>query len=134
MAKPNLSNALQEATGNRPTAPTGPASRVGTVAVTFHLPRGVRDQLKILAAEQRTTMAALAGEGSSRTTAARRSPQPRHEEPRGSPESDIEDRGVMGKLARGLGVPAQRRCRGSMSTDEQQKRGGPGGRAKPRRD
>ena len=25
----------------------------------------------------------------------------------------------MGKLARGLGVPAQRRCRGSMSTDEQ---------------
>ena len=30
----------------------------------------------------------------------------------------------MGKLARGLGVPAQRRCRGSMSTDEQQRRGG----------
>ena len=30
----------------------------------------------------------------------------------------------MGKLARGLGVPAQRRCRGSMSIDEQQKRGG----------
>ena len=28
-----------------------------------HLPMGVRDQLKILAAEQRTTMAALAGEG-----------------------------------------------------------------------
>ena len=63
MPKPNLSNALQEAIGNRPTAPTGPASRVGTVPVTFHLPRGVRDQLKILAAEQRTTMAALAGEG-----------------------------------------------------------------------
>ena len=61
MAKPNLSNALQETIGNRPTTPTGPASRVGTVAVTFHLPRGVRDQLKILAAEQRTTMAALAG-------------------------------------------------------------------------
>ena len=63
MVKPNLSNALQETIGNRPTAPTGPASRVGTVPVTFHLPRGVRDQLKILAAEQRTTMAALAGEG-----------------------------------------------------------------------
>ena len=63
MAKPNLSNALQEAIGDRPTAATGPASRVGTVAVTFHLPMGVRDQLKILAAEQRTTMAALAGEG-----------------------------------------------------------------------
>ena len=64
MAKPNLSNALQEAIGDRPTAPTfGPASRVGTVPVTFHLPKGVRDQLKILAAEQRTTMAALAGEG-----------------------------------------------------------------------
>ena len=37
MPKPNLSNALQEAIGNRPTAPTGPASRVGTVPVTFHL-------------------------------------------------------------------------------------------------
>ena len=63
MSKPNLSTALQEATGHRPTAPTGPPSRVGKVPVTFHLPRGVRDQLKILAAEQRTTMAALAGEG-----------------------------------------------------------------------
>ena len=63
MPKPNLSHALQEAIVTRPTAPTGPASRIGTVAVTFHLPWGVRDQLKILAAEQRTTMAALAGEG-----------------------------------------------------------------------
>ena len=63
MPKPNLSHALQEAIDTHATAPTGPPSRVGTVPVTFHLPRGVRDQLKILAAEQRTTMASLAGEG-----------------------------------------------------------------------
>ena len=37
MPKPNLSTALQEATGRRPTAPTGPPSRVGKVPVTFHL-------------------------------------------------------------------------------------------------
>ena len=63
MPKPNLSTALQEATGSRPTVATAPPSRVGTVPVTFHLPRGVRDQLKILAAEQRMTMVALVSEG-----------------------------------------------------------------------
>lgn len=43
--------------------PTNPqASRVGTVPVTGHFPKKVRDQLKILAIEQGTTMHALMAE------------------------------------------------------------------------
>lgn len=37
-------------------APPGQPGRVGTVPITSHLPPEVRDQLKIMAVENRTTM------------------------------------------------------------------------------
>lgn len=37
-------------------------SRVGTAPITVHMPEAVRDQLKILAIEQKTTLHAIAAE------------------------------------------------------------------------
>ena len=76
MAKrPDLSTSLRTAAGSRPAAvPRAPApsrpssstavapSRVGTVSLTVHVPEIVRDQLKRLALERRTTLHALCGE------------------------------------------------------------------------
>ena len=39
-----------------------PPSRVGTVPLTIHVPEIVRDQLKRLALDRRTTLHALCGE------------------------------------------------------------------------
>lgn len=42
---------------------SGPSpSRAGTAPITVHFPRPVRDQLKIMAVEQHTTVQALVGE------------------------------------------------------------------------
>jgi len=42
--------------------PALPASRAGTSPITVHFPMEVRDQLKIMAVEQRTTMQQLIAE------------------------------------------------------------------------
>jgi len=74
--KPNLTNALSEAGQSRrrqqeeapasaaATVPTSsqPPSRQGTRPITAHLPKEVRDQLKILAIEQDTTVHGLLAE------------------------------------------------------------------------
>ena len=72
MAKrPDLSTSLRNAAGSRPVpAPAGrgratalvPASRVGTVSLTVHVPPMVRDELKRLAIDRGTTLHALCGE------------------------------------------------------------------------
>ena len=68
MAKrPDLSTSLRNAAGSRPAPAAPPAageapSRVGTVSLTVHVPRMVRDQLKRLALDHGTTMHAICGE------------------------------------------------------------------------
>ena len=77
MAKrPDLSTSLRNAAGSRPARSEAPAattnavasstavppSRVGTVSLTIHVPEIVRDQLKRLALDRRTTLHALCGE------------------------------------------------------------------------
>lgn len=74
--KPNLSSALSEAGQSRrrqqedtaasaeapAAASSQPPSRRGTRPITAHLPKEVRDQLKILAIEQDTTVHGLLAE------------------------------------------------------------------------
>jgi hypothetical protein len=72
--QPDLSTSLRKAAGSRAAPPlpainpqTGPSapvppSRVGTVSMTLHVPAAVRDQLKRLALDRRTTLHALCGE------------------------------------------------------------------------
>ena len=60
-AKADLSTVLADASGSarrRPGAEdtTSPAGRAGTVTITGHFPREVRDQLKILAIKQGKTL------------------------------------------------------------------------------
>jgi len=75
MSKADLSEALINAGGGvrrrppPPSMPDDPApqpraqqSRAGTSPITVHFPTEVRDQLKIMAVEQRTTMQELIGE------------------------------------------------------------------------
>ena len=78
MSKVDLSEALVDAGGGtrrkaapqpvqtatrRPTVATAPQpSRIGTKPITVHFPKEVRDQLKILAVEQGTTLQTLVGE------------------------------------------------------------------------
>jgi len=44
-------------------SPAAPPGREGTKPITVHYPKQVRDQLKILAVEQGTTLQSLVGEG-----------------------------------------------------------------------
>lgn len=67
--KPDLSSLLDTAGSTRRQAPeskpapkTSQPSREGTVPITGHFPPEVRDQIKILAIEQRTTMHKLLAE------------------------------------------------------------------------
>ena len=72
--RPDLSTSLRKAAGSRPTLAPAPApangrassavppSRVGTVSLTVHVPEIVRDQLKQLALDRRSTLHAICGE------------------------------------------------------------------------
>ena len=73
--KPDLSNSLRDAAGSRPgptpapvdavdrpSSPAVPPSRVGTVSLTVHVPAIVRDELKRVALDRRTTLHAICGE------------------------------------------------------------------------
>lgn len=72
--QPDLSTSLRKAAGSRTAQPspaaspqTGssapvPPSRAGTVSMTLHVPLEVRNQLKRLALDRRTTLHALCGE------------------------------------------------------------------------
>ena len=76
MSKADLSEALINAGGgvrrrqlppateddSEPPAARQPPGRAGTSPITVHFPTEVRDQLKIMAVEQRTTMQQLIGE------------------------------------------------------------------------
>ena len=70
IAKADLSTVLADASGStrhRPATedtnpPAPPASRAGTVTITGHFPREVRDQLKILAIKQGKTLQTLYAE------------------------------------------------------------------------
>jgi hypothetical protein len=69
MPKADLTDALASAGGSRrkarepePQESATQPSRVGTRPITAHFPPEVRDQLKILAIEQRTTMHKLIAE------------------------------------------------------------------------
>lgn len=71
MPKADLSNVLANAGGGtrrkpakpeKPTAAPSQPSRAMTVPITFHFPKEVRNQLKVMAAEQGRTMHDLAAE------------------------------------------------------------------------
>ena len=71
---PDLSKSLRNAAGSRPgpvavpanaggrASSSEPASRVGTVSLTLHVPPIVRDELKRLALDRGTTLHAICGE------------------------------------------------------------------------
>ncbi|MXY79515.1 MAG: hypothetical protein F4Y94_07490 [Chloroflexi bacterium] len=70
--QPDLSTSLRKAAGSRAAVPSPavspqtsspvPPSRAGTVSMTLHVPLEVRNQLKRLALDRRTTLHALCGE------------------------------------------------------------------------
>ena len=72
--QPDLSTSLRKVAGSRPVQPSPavspqagssvpvPPSRAGTVSMTLHVPLEVRNQLKRLALDRRTTLHALCGE------------------------------------------------------------------------
>jgi len=72
MAKtPDLRTTIMNKAAGRPTAPTPDdpasrpgrqASRVGKVSINAHFPKPVRDQLKIIALEEGTTLQGILGQ------------------------------------------------------------------------